>query len=117
MLATDHIATTKQFLENADREFDSGDVLQASEKLWGAACQVAIAEMHRRDIDPNGHRKIKRFVREFADEVRQPDLYSLFKNAETLHINFYHRFLSDENFLDYRALAREFVERMLELTE
>ena len=34
-----HIATSRSLLEQAEREFRVGDVLQASEKGWGAAAQ------------------------------------------------------------------------------
>ena len=116
MLAIEHIETAEQFLRDADREYESGDILQASEKLWGAATHIVVAEMQTRGIDPNGHRKIKRFVRELGEEFEDPLLFPLFKHAETLHVNFYHGFLSEENFEEHRELAQRFVERMLELT-
>ena len=116
MLATEHIDTARQFLLDADREYEAGDILQASEKLWGAATHVVIAEMQRRDLEPNGHGKMKRFVRSLGDELEQPDLYALFKISETLHINFYHGFLSENNFEEHREFTRQFVDRMIELT-
>ena len=117
MLATEHIDTARQFLTDADREYEAGDILQASEKLWGAATHVVIAEMQRRDLEPNGHGKMKRFVSNLGDELRQPDLYALFKIAETLHINFYHGFLSEDNFEEHRELTRHFVNRMIDLSD
>ncbi len=113
MLATDHIDTARQFLADADREYESGDILQASEKLWGAASHAVVAEMQARDIDANGHRKVKRFVQELSEELDDPLVYSLFKHAETLHVNFYHGFLSEENFEEHRELVRRFVNQML----
>ncbi len=114
MLATEHIDTARRFLADADREYESGDILQASEKLWGAATHVVVAEMQKRDIDANGHRKIKGFVRELGEELEDPALFSFFKHAETLHVNFYHGFLSEENFEEHRELVRRFVEQMIE---
>ena len=35
MLATDHAALAQQFLRDADRVYESGDIFQESEKLWG----------------------------------------------------------------------------------
>ena len=116
MLATEHIATAQQFLVDADREYEAGDVLQASEKLWGAATHAVVAEMQRRDIEANGHRKIKDFVKNLGVEIDDPLLFPLYKHGETLHVNFYHGFLSEENFEEHRELVREFVERMIELT-
>ncbi|MYA60765.1 MAG: hypothetical protein F4X40_09495 [Chloroflexi bacterium] len=108
--------TARQFLSDADREYESGDILQASEKLWCAATHVVIAEMQRRGLEPNGHGKMKRFVSNLGDELNQPDLYALFKISETLHINFYHGFLSENNFEEHREMTRQFVGRMIDLT-
>ena len=49
MLAVDHAQTAEGFLADSDREFAAGDVLQASEKLWGAAAHamMAVAETAR----------------------------------------------------------------------
>ena len=55
MLATEHVETARQFLNDADREFEAGDMLQASEKLWGAASHVVITEMQRREMKTSGH--------------------------------------------------------------
>ncbi len=56
MLATEHIDTARQFLLDADREYEGGDILQASEKLWGAASHIVIAEMKRREMTIRTHR-------------------------------------------------------------
>ena len=84
--------TAQNFLIDADREYEAGDILQASEKLWGAATHAVVAEMQRRDLQANGHRKIKAFVRQLGEELEDPVLFALFKDAETLHVNFYHGF-------------------------
>ena len=80
-------------LVDADREYEAGDILQASEKLWGAATHAVVAEMQRREIEANGHRKIKDFVKNLGVEIDDPLLFPLFKHGETLHVNFYHGFL------------------------
>ena len=38
-----HVRTAQDFLVAADQEFTAGDVLQGSEKLWGAASHVVMA--------------------------------------------------------------------------
>ncbi len=117
MLATEHIAIAKQFLDDADIEYEAGDIFQASEKLWGAASHVAIAEMHRRGIKAQKHAATTQFVKRFAEEVGEPALYSNFKVAEALHSNFYHGWMEDHQFEENRDLTRQFVIRMIELTE
>ena len=52
-----HIATSRFLLEQAEREYRAGDVLQASEKGWGAAAHAvkAIAEGRGWEHDRHGH--------------------------------------------------------------
>ena len=113
MLATEHIATARRFLQDADREYEAGDMLQASEKLWGSASRVVIAEMQRRGMNASGHREMILAVRDFAEEYSEPTLNGLFSAAGALHANFYHGFMEEFRFQNERELTREFVRRML----
>ena len=113
MITTEHLETARRFLRDADREFESGDTLQASEKLWGAASHVVLAEMRRRGVTPSGHKATVDAVEQLGREFEDPSLRPLFTSAEMLHANFYHGFLDTERFLEQRELARRFVERML----
>ena len=117
MLATEHIQTARQFLADADREYEAGDMLQASEKLWGAASHVVIAEMQRRGMKASGHRAMILAVRQFAEEFEDQRLDLLFDSAETLHANFYHGFLEEFRFEMRRQHVHEFVQRMLAHSE
>ena len=78
MLATEHIATAQQFLVDADREYEAGDVLQASEKLWGAASHMVIAEMKRREMPIRTHRQTVEAVNALAGEFETPSLADWF---------------------------------------
>ena len=62
------------------------------------------------------HAATTRFVRDFANEVEEPILFSQFKVAEALHSNFYHGWMEDHQFEESRDLVNEFVNRMIELT-
>ncbi len=117
MLATKHVETARQFLADADREYEAGDILQASEKLWGAATHVVIAEMQRRDIKTSGHRAMVLAVQQFAKDFGDPTLSSLFASARALHANFYHGFMEDYEFAIDRENVQNFVDRMLALSE
>lgn len=117
MLAPEHDQLARQFLLDADKEFKDGDIFQASEKLWGAASHVVIAEMHRRGIKQSGHKVMVRAVESFADELKDPALDYLFSSAETLHANFYHGFLDEDDVQRHRDRVNMFVNRMLELTD
>ncbi len=115
MLATEHIETARQFLADADREFEAGDMLQASEKLWGAATHVVIAEMQRRGMKASGHREMILAVRDFAEDFADPTLNGLFAAAGALHANYHHGFMEDYEYAENRDLTHRFVERMVKL--
>lgn len=117
MLATEHIETARHFLAEADREYESGDMLQASEKLWGAASHVVIAEMHRRGMKSSGHRAMILAVQEFAVDGEDPGLSDMFAGARAMHANFYHGFMEDYEFEIDREKVHRFVNRMLALSE
>ena len=67
-----HIATSRCLLEQAEREYRAGDVLQASEKGWGAAAHAvkAIAEGRGWEHDRHGH--LFRTARRIANEWGSP---------------------------------------------
>ena len=112
MLATERVETARQFLNDADREFEAGDMLQASEKLWGAASHVVIAEMQRREMKTSGHRAMILAVRQIAEEHGDMELRPGFAAARALHANFYHGFMEDYEYAENRELVRRFVERI-----
>ena len=116
MLLTEHIETAQKFLEDADREFDAGDILQASEKLWGAASHVVIAEMKRRGMEAKSHRSMVQAVEQFASEYQEPSLADGFSTARYFHSNFYNGMMEDYEFVLDRLRVHRFVNRMMELT-
>ena len=112
MLATEHVETAHQFLNDADREFEAGDTLQASEKLWGAASHVVIAEMQRREMKTSGHRAMILAVRQISEDHGDMELRPGFATARALHANFYHGFMEDYEYAENRELVLRFVERI-----
>ena len=116
MVAPEHLQLARQFLIDADKELDAGDVFQASEKLWGAASHMVIAEMHRRGIKQSGHRTMVQSVGDFGKDFNDPVLRPLFTSAEILHANIDHGFLEHEDIRRHRNQVHSFVERMNEHT-
>ena len=115
MLATQHEDTARQFLADADSEFEAGEMLQASEKLWGAATHVVIAEMQKRGMKASGHRKMILAVRDFAEDYADPTLNGMFSATGALHANYHHGFMEDYEYDENRDLTRRFVEQMMTL--
>ena len=114
MLLEEHIETAQDFLISSDREFQEGDYLQASEKLWGAASHAAIALAKKRGSRDNRHRALRIMIREVAEGENAPFLRAGYAVAEKFHANFYHNFLPPgEEFTESRELVHQFVDSVL----
>ncbi len=117
MQTQEHVQTAQQFLAAADIEFDAGDVLQASEKLWGAAAHVMMAAAQERGWPFGDHRVLKDAVRRLAEEQGNQFLISEFGVAEKFHANFYHAFMQDYEIEDDRETVFNFVRRVQGILE
>ena len=116
MLSEDHVKTAREFLVASDKEFEAGDYLQASEKLWGAASHAALALAKKRGSRDNNHRAIRMRIREVSESENAPFLRAAYGVAEKFHANFYHNFLPpDEEFAESREVVHQFVDSVLAL--
>ena len=107
-----HLDTAQGFLEAADKELASGDALQGSEKLWGAASYAVMAVAQERGWDFGKHGAMKAAVRRLAEEGGDPALVAEFAVARSFHANFYHDFMEDDDIEDNRLVVRGFVEKV-----
>ena len=94
--AMEHLRTSYRFVEQAQEEFEQGDVLQASEKAWGAAARAVKAAAEQRGWAHNSHRDLFDIVTKVARETKDQDLKTHFRAANTLHQNFYEGSQNDE---------------------
>ena len=99
----------------SDREFEAGERLQASEKLWGAAAHSVIAVAQELDWPVAKHGHLKNGVRRLARRWRNESLTRGFAAGERFHANFYHDFMPESEIERYRPIIRTFVEDMLML--
>ncbi len=112
MIAEEHIQTATDFLEASDREFDVGDVLQGSEKLWGAFSHAVTAISMTRGWDYGTHRKTINAALALADQLNDGDLRAGIFAARSFHENFYHGSMEDYEMDAGRPVVRNFVERV-----
>ena len=88
--AVRHQEISDQFIEHAEDEFRKGDLLQASEKIWGALAHCVKAIARRRGWRNESHQDIRRNAYELIDLTDAPRQNALlFKAIELLHVNFY----------------------------
>ena len=113
MISSEHIKTAREFLEASDREFEKGDELQASEKLWGAATHALMAAIQPGGQNIGKHRELSAAAKRLAQELNDPTIQSGFAIAEKFHANFYHGFMEDYEIELARPIVHNFVEKIL----
>lgn len=96
------------FFKQAQDEFVAGDLLQASEKGWGAAAQMVKAVAAGRGWDHRTHRDLNRAVARLEDMQLNND----FGLAQSLHQNFYEGWLERSQVEQYLSAVGAFLERL-----
>ena len=123
MLTTEHAQTARDFLVAADVELADGELVQGSEKLWGAAAHAVIAVAQQRGWQHRSHRSMKNAVIRIADELGKENellgevIRAEFAAAEKFHRNYYHDDMEDYERDADRPIVHRFVHRMLALIE
>ena len=84
-----HTDTAAEFLIKGRAHLAEGDLLQASEKGWGAAAQMVKAVAEARGWRHSTHGDLYHVVDLVAEELSDPRVQTLFRSASALHQNFY----------------------------
>lgn len=82
-------ATGDWLLEEAEAEFEKGDLVQASEKSWGAVAQYLKAIATERDWGQDTHAHLVQVADRLWEETGNDEMRKLFGSAESLHANYY----------------------------
>ena len=107
-----HIETAAGFLLKARAYLDEGDLLQASEKGWGAAARMIKAVAEERGWRHNSHADLFRAVDRLANELDDRQLRRLLRSAGTLHRNFYEGRLPAESVAEGLDAVQDFARRL-----
>ena len=108
-----HTRLAEKLMRDASREIAAGELVQGSEKLWGAASQAlkAYCASHRM---PHGKYAQRRHAAlELADERGDDSIRLAFKLAESCHVNFYNDWMEQEDLDSHVADIRTFVDKIL----
>ena len=113
MNVEEHKATAMEFLAASDREFEAGDTLQASEKLWGAATHALMSLMTEEIKLEKGHRDFSVAVRRLAEERGDQQIQLGYIIAEMFFYNSQYGFMEDWQIEDDRKHLRGILSRIL----
>ena len=110
--AEQHREISAQFLDHAEDEFRKGDVLQASEKAWGAVSHYVNSVARQRKWPMGSHKQLIENANKLIG--RDPDHAShrrrLLRSVEALHANFYQASLDEDSVREGIDDARELIE-------
>lgn len=110
-----HHSTSLSLFDQAHFELDAGDLIQASEKFWGAAAQSLKAIAQERGWEHNSHAHFFTIVRNIIDETGDKEILDLFNAANLLHVNFYEGMLREDEVLTMSGRVGELVGRLEEI--
>lgn len=106
-----------KFLKDAEELLEKGDVVQASEKFWGAAAEMVKAYAAARGIRTRTHNDLWQVVIDLDKNHPSLTLLRDFNQAGYLHSNFYEDELRPEVVRVAGEVVKEFIgkiERLLE---
>ena len=114
-----HREISAQFLIHAEDEFQKGDLLQASEKAWGAVSHYVNSVARERGWPLGSHRRLIENANRLFDKDPSSARYGrrLLRSIEALHGNFYQEFLDMDSVRDGIDDARELIEKFEELNK
>ena len=104
--------TGREFLARARTYLAEEDLLQASEKGWGAAAQMVKAAAESRGWRHNGHRDLYTTIDRLVEETGDDGIRLAFGSAGQLHTNFYEGWLPHETVEAHLAEVEELVGKL-----
>jgi hypothetical protein len=81
---------SRELLQKARLELDKGDLLQASEKAWGAAAYAVKAVAEKRRWFSEADWKLGRIATVLTYEQQDDDILRCYQLARDAHFNYYH---------------------------
>ena len=113
-----HQDISARFLEQAETELQTGDLLQASEKAWGAVAHYVKSVAADRGWPNETHRDVNRNVRKLITVTDQPELNTVRLGAVNgLHQNFYEDWFDRGTVIENVAAADALLVALREATD
>ena len=112
-----HTDTATEFLSKAHVYLADGDLLQASEKGWGATARMVKAVAETRGWHHSTHGDLYRIINRLANELGDERLQNLFRSASALHQNFYEGWMFEAGVADGLKDVEEITGRLREVLD
>ncbi len=90
-------ALSEKYLTDAKKLLKKGDLVQASEKFWGAAALTIKMVAAKRGLSLEEHGSLWNFINTLAKVSGDKDIVRFFGEANALHRNFYENEMARES--------------------
>ena len=107
-----HTETATGFLAKAHTYLAEDDLLQASEKGWGATAHMVKAVAEDRGWRHTSHRDLYQVIGRLVEETSDERLRILFRSASALHRNFYEGRMDADTVSDNLRNVEEITQRL-----
>ncbi len=101
-----------RYLREARELAEERDLMQASEKYWGAVTALLSAIGEREDLPHYSHRDLKEITIYLTEKEGDPEYSRLFSSTETLHANSHHNFLKEKSFQAHREDTEKLIAKL-----
>ena len=108
-----YVDQSQEYLQNAYESLDRNELEKASEFFWGTMAEAVKAVAAASDLELRSHRAIWDYAMELATELGDRELWDAFREANSLHSNFYEAGLSKDIVLSSGDRISESVGRLL----
>jgi hypothetical protein len=108
-----YVTRCQEYLGNAFTSLEQNEVEKAGEFLWGSMAQAIKAVASLKGVELRNHGAIWTYVRELTKELGDEDLLEAFRDANSLHQNFYESGLTSDIVLTHGERIRYAVGKML----
>ena len=88
---------SRRLIGQADEELSKGDLIQTSDKVWGAVAHAVKAVAEQRGWRHNNHSLLFAVVAQLSDETGRPDMRNMFRSAIAMHQNFYEAWMAESD--------------------
>ena len=112
--AKQHREISFQFLEHAEDELRKGDLLQASEKAWGAVSHFVNSLARQENWPVGSHQRLIENANMLISRnpVNASHKRRLLRSIQALHANFYEAFLDEDSVREGIEDAKELIKTL-----
>ena len=112
-----YVKLHEKYLREAEELYSKGDLVQASEKYWGALTALLSVIGEKEGLPHYTHRDLRDIIEFLVEKTQDPEYSRLFSSAEALHANFYHNFMSRLSFKTHREDVIRLIQKIKKLLE